>query len=116
MLNFLITTAYAQAENMAEVSPIQRIVSLIPMFIMVFLIFYILVHLPQQKEQKKREELINNLKKGDTVNTTSGIIGKVSGINTDSVLIEIASGVRVKFDKNAIKTHVPTQSKSQAKK
>ena len=70
---------------------------MLPMLIMVFFIFYFLVIRPQQTKIKAQESMIKGLKKGDRVVTTGGIIARVSGVFDDHVLLEIANGVRVKF-------------------
>ena len=77
----------------------QAITGMLPMFAMVFLIFYFLVVKPQQKKLKDQEALFNDLKKGDVVVTTSGIVAKISGIEPGYVTLEVAQNVKVKFEK-----------------
>ncbi len=91
--------------------------NLFPLIIMVFLIFYFLVTRPQQQRLKAMEQLHGSLKKGDLVMTTSGIIARVGGIESDHFVLEIASGVRVKFEKTAVnrKVEKADQSKSESK-
>jgi len=70
----------------------------LPMFLMVWLVFYFLVIRPQDRKVKSHRELVENLKKGERVVTSSGIIGRVAGIEKGYILLEIAQGVKVKFD------------------
>jgi len=70
----------------------------LPMFLMVWLVFYFLVIRPQDRKLKSHRQLIDNLKKGDRVVTSSGIISRVAGIEKGYILLEIAQGVKVKFD------------------
>lgn len=72
--------------------------------ILVFVIFYFLMIRPQQKERKKHQQLLQNLKKGDNVISTAGIHGLVTGINDNIVSLEIAENVRIKMDKAQIAT------------
>lgn len=75
--------------------------SMIPLIIM-FAIFYFLLIRPQQKKAKEHKALLESLKKGDQVVTAGGMHGKVSLVEESSVMIEIASGVNVKFNKGHV--------------
>jgi len=69
---------------------------MIPM-VLVFVIMYFLVFRPQQKRAKAHEELVKNLRRGDTVVTSGGLVGKVTKVVDDEqVEVEIADGVRVR--------------------
>ena len=71
--------------------------------IIIFLIIYFLILRPQQKRVKAHKEMIDALKKGDTVITQGGLIGKISKITSDQeVEIEIAKDVRVKVVRGMI--------------
>jgi preprotein translocase subunit YajC len=70
-------------------------------FLFVFFL-YLLVIRPQQKKEKKRREVIANLKKGDVVLTNSGIKGVVEKVSDNDIIIGIAKGVGVSFLKNTI--------------
>ena len=66
-------------------------------------IFYFLLIRPQNNRMKKHKELLSQLKKGDTVVTQGGIIGKVSKVGDDGILeVEIAEGVKVKMPRHTI--------------
>jgi preprotein translocase subunit YajC len=80
----------------------QMLTNMLPMFAMVFLIFYLLVFKPQQKKLRDHQILMEALKKGDTVITSSGIIGRVAGVEKDYILVEIANNTRVKFERSHI--------------
>ncbi len=71
-------------------------IQFIIMMAVVFLIFYFLMIRPQQKKQKELREMIKNIKHGDTVVTTGGIYGKVTGLTDQVVTLEIAEKVRIK--------------------
>jgi preprotein translocase subunit YajC len=64
---------------------------------MIVAIMYVIVLRPQQKKAKEHQELIKNLRRGDTVYTSGGLVGKVTKVVDDEHLeIEIAEGVRVR--------------------
>lgn len=88
-----ITPAYAQA---APAGGSDMLVSLLP-FIAIFVIMYFLILRPQQKRVKTHTEMVKNLRRGDTVITNGGVIGKISKVIDDhEVEIEIADGVKIR--------------------
>jgi preprotein translocase subunit YajC len=71
--------------------------------ILVFGIFYLLVFRPQQKKMKEHQALIDAVKRGDTVVTSGGIIGKVIRVGADGELrVEIADNVQIRVLKGSI--------------
>jgi preprotein translocase subunit YajC len=69
---------------------------LVPM-VLVFVIMYFLILRPQQKRVKQHAEMVKNVRKGDTVITSGGLVGRVTKVvDDDQVEIEIADGVRVR--------------------
>ena len=66
--------------------------------ILIFGVFYILLIRPQQKKVKLHKEMLNNLKKGDKIITSGGIIGKISKVNDNRELnVEISNEVEIKI-------------------
>ena len=74
---------------------------LVPM-VLVMGVMYLLVMRPQMKKQKETQRMLSELKKGDDVVTTGGIIGRISGITDDIVTVQIQEGVRVRILRSAI--------------
>ena len=93
-MNFL----YAQAPQAGEPS---LLASLLPLIIL-FVIFYFLVILPQQRQAKKHKEMVENLKKGDKIITTGGIIAEVVKNEPEFLKVKINDNVEVKLDKSAV--------------
>jgi preprotein translocase subunit YajC len=88
----LITPAYAQGSGGGN----DMIMSLLP-FVLIFVIMYFLILRPQQRRVKQHQEMVKNLRRGDTVITSGGIVGKVTKVvDNDQVEIEISDGVRVR--------------------
>ena len=96
----IATDAFAQAAP-AQGAPGfgEMLTSMLPMFAIVFLIFYTLVFKPQQKKVKEQQDLLTNLKKGDSVITSSGIYGRVASIETGYLMLEIAPNLKIKIEK-----------------
>jgi preprotein translocase subunit YajC len=89
-----ISPAYAQAAN--PLGGDSMLVSLLP-FILIFVIMYFLILRPQQKRQKQHQEMVKNVRRGDTVVTSGGLIGKVTKVSDDEQIeVELADGVRVR--------------------
>jgi len=66
-------------------------------FLLIFVIMYFLIIRPQRQQAKRREEMLKAIRRGDTVITTGGIVGKVTKVVDDSELeLQIAEGVRVR--------------------
>lgn len=65
-------------------------------------IFYFLLIRPQQQRQKKHREMLGALKKGDTVATSGGIIGKISKLGDDEVTIDTGEGGKLRMLRSAI--------------
>jgi len=98
----LSSSAFAQTQGPAVPSFSQALAKMLPMFVMVFMIFYLMVLKPQQKKLLDQQKLLESLQKGNTVITTSGIIARVASVEKDYILLEVASNVKVKFDRSHI--------------
>lgn len=66
-------------------------------FIIVLGIMYFLMIRPQSKRLKQHESFLKDLKRGDEVVTSSGILGKIDGMTEQFVTLEIADGVKIKM-------------------
>jgi preprotein translocase subunit YajC len=72
-------------------------------FVLIFVIMYFLILRPQQKRAKQHQEMVKNLRRGDNVITSGGLVGKVTKVvDDDQVEVEIADGVRVRQVKSMI--------------
>src|SRR3954449_8889128 len=89
-----VTPAFAQA---APLGGAEGMLPQLLLFSVLLLIIYFLIFRPQQKRAKEHQELVKNLRRGDTVVTSGGLVGKVTKVVDDEqVEIEIADGVRVR--------------------
>jgi len=70
--------------------------------VVIFGIFYFLMIRPQQKKQKELKAMLDNLAHGDTVITSGGIHGKVTGLTDTVATLEIADKVRIKVSRSFI--------------
>lgn len=85
-----VTPAYAQTGGGSEV-----FISLLP-FILIFVIMYFLLIRPQRQQMKRRQEMIAAIRRGDTVVTGGGLVGKVTRVIDDNELeIDLGGGTKV---------------------
>ncbi|WP_407160253.1 preprotein translocase subunit YajC [Bradyrhizobium sp. STM 3557] len=90
----LITPAYAQA---AAAGDTNSMLGMLLPFAIIFVIMYFLILRPQQKKVKEHADLVKNVRRGDTIITQGGLVGKVTKVvDDDQVEFEIADGVRVR--------------------
>jgi preprotein translocase subunit YajC len=79
-------------------SPLSMLVPIVGMLA----IFYLLLIRPQQKRQKETQKMIEAIRKGDRVVTSSGLYGSVVGVKDNVVVLKIAENVKVEMLKSAI--------------
>ena len=93
----LISPAYAQGFGGAE-----GLGPLLPL-ILIFVVFWFLLIRPQQKKAKEHRELLSQLRRGDMIVTSGGIIGKITKVVSDTELqVEIAEEVRVRVARGMV--------------
>ena len=68
----------------------------------IFVLFYFLMIRPQQKRAKEHAAAISAIKRGDTVTLSNGMIGKVTRVENDEAMVEIAQGVNVRVIKSMV--------------
>ena len=88
-----ISPAYAQAPSFLGGGD-NMLVSLLP-FVLIFVIMYFLILRPQQKRQKQHADMVKNVRRGDTVITSGGLVGKVTKVIDDEMRSMLAD-VRAK--------------------
>jgi len=101
LLSVLMTAAAPEAPN-----PITQFAPLI----FIGVIFYFLLIRPQQKQRKEQQKLIESLKTGDKVITSSGIHGLIANVKERTVLLKVADNVKIEIDKAAVATVVARSS------
>lgn len=98
----MIESAFAQAAATAAAPQQPGLMSMVTLFAPMFLVIYFFIIRPQNKKLKEHQKLIEQIKSGDDVVTTSGILGKVTGVTEKILTVEIADGVKVKMLKTQI--------------
>jgi len=107
VMQFFATPAWAQAATSGAggtaPGPLGSggLLSLVP-FLLIFVLFYVMMILPQQRQRKKHQQMLDALKKGDRVVTTGGLTGSVTNIHNDLVTLQVADNVKVKVLRSAV--------------
>lgn len=102
MLDFFISNAHAQA------APAQGGgTSFLLMMVLFFVIFYFMLMRPQMKQAREHKKLIENLAKGDEVVTSGGMLGKITEVGDNFIVLEVAKETEIKVQKHAITALLP---------
>ena len=73
------------------------IIQFVP-FVLIFVIMWFLIIRPQQRKAREHQEMIKAVRRGDTIVSTGGLLGRVTKVGDEpEIEVEIAEGVRVKF-------------------
>lgn len=103
-MEFLFDNAWAQAAAPAAQDP--GLVGFLPLVIL-FVVFYLFLIRPQMKRQKEHQKMVQALHKGDEIVTSGGVLGRVNDIGDSFLKVEIAKGVEIKLQKQAVTTIMP---------
>jgi preprotein translocase subunit YajC len=98
MLDSPLPLALAGPPQGGEPNPLASLV----MMALILAIFYFVLFLPMRQKQKKLDELIRNLKAGDKVVISPGILGTIVGVEEDGFLVRVDDKTRLKVLKSAI--------------
>jgi len=84
---------------------------LVPM-LLIFGVMYLLVIRPQSKRAKETQRMLSDLKKGDEVVTTGGMIGRISGMKDNEIVLQVQEGVRIRIQRSAVTGRLKSPSDS----
>lgn len=115
----LVVQAVAGAQEAAPqqtAEPGNPFAQMLPMFILFAVIFWLFFIAPQRKQERKRQEMLRSLSKGDRVMTNGGIFGTVVGLTDKTVVLRVSDepAVKLEFVKGAVTRVVPKDSDAEA--
>ncbi len=82
------------------------LMSMLPLLLMFAVLYFVMIR-PQMKKQKEHRSMIEALAKGDEIVTAGGLLGKVSKIGDAYIGVELASGVEVQMQRQAVVQVLP---------
>jgi preprotein translocase subunit YajC len=104
-MSFFISDAWAEGASTAAQQG-NPILGFLPL-ILIFVVFYFLLIRPQSKRAKEHKEMVANLSKGDEVVTNGGLLGRIVEVGENFVTVEVADGVQLKVQRQAIGSLMP---------
>ena len=72
-----------------------------------FVLFYFIAIRPQRKRQKEHQQMVSSLSKGDEVVTSSGILGRVTALDDNYMVLNVANNVDMKFQRIHVHAILP---------
>ena len=86
--------------------PTAAIAQILP-FLLIGLVFYFLILVPTQKQKKRQAQMLSELKSGDNVVTSSGIVGTITAVDGDTIVLRIKpDNLKLQFARSAVSTLV----------
>ena len=111
MFFFIFPMAYAEAP--AKVATQPNFLEMIFPFALIFMVFYFLIIRPKSKSLRKHQTFLKNMKVGEAVVTSGGLLGVIQDISDKYIRLEIAEGVVIKLLREHISgPQVPNQASS----
>ncbi len=101
-MDFFISNAWAQAPA-GQPDPFMSFLPLI----LIFVIFYFLLIRPQTKRAKEHKKMVSELKAGDEVVTSGGVLGQITDVSEQFLKVEVADGVVLKIQRQTVAAVMP---------
>lgn len=105
-MDFLISAAHAQTAGAATPAGDGGMLTLLPLLALGVLFYFMLIR-PQSKRMKEHRKMLAQLAVGDEVITNGGVAGRVDQLGDAFVTVEVASGVKLKIQKQALSQVLP---------
>ncbi len=103
-MSFFISSAQAQTAAPAPAGgEMFQIIFLVGLFVL----FYFIAIRPQRKRQKEHADMVSGLEKGNEVITASGMLGKITKLEDNYVVLQVAENVELKFQRSYINAVLP---------
>ena len=76
--------------------------------VLIFGIFYFLLFMPMQRQKKRQQQMLNELKSGDNVVTSGGIVGTITAVDGDTIVLRVKpDNLKLQFARSSVSTLVP---------
>lgn len=106
-MSFFISDAMAEAPAVAAQGDVPFFANPFFMLVVMVVFFYFFIIRPQNKRNKEHKELMGSLSKGDEVAMAGGMLGKITKVSDDYVVVEVAANTEIRFQKSAITNTLP---------
>lgn len=105
-MNFFIQDALAQTAAGAPTNGAMGLMNLLFPIVLIAAFYFLLIR-PQTKRAKEHKQMVDGLKKGDEVVTGGGVLGRITEVGDNFVQVEIADGVNIRVQKQAVGSLMP---------
>ena len=102
MLDFFISNAWAQGA-----APQGANGSFLFMMVILFVFIYFVMIRPQMRQAKEHKKMVEALAKGDEVVTSGGVLGRISQVGDNFIMLEVAKDIEIKIQKNSVSALMP---------
>ena len=100
-MNVMNMWMLAAAQTAASAGAGGQLAAFLPMIVVMVVLWFIMIA-PQRKQQKQRDQMLKNLKKGDKVITVGGLHGEILEINEEDVKLRVADKTELRFTRGSI--------------
>jgi preprotein translocase subunit YajC len=85
-------------------------IALFAPYILIGVVFYFLLFMPMQRQKKKQQQMLNGLKSGDNVITSGGIVGTITAVDGDTIVLRVKpDNLKLQFSRASVSTLVPPE-------
>jgi preprotein translocase subunit YajC len=85
-------------------------IALFAPYILIGVVFYFLLFMPMQKQKKKQAQMLAELKNGDSVVTSGGIVGTITAVDSDTIVIRVKpDNLKLQFARSSVSALVPPE-------
>jgi len=97
----------AQALILQQSSSPTNSIAVFAPYVLIGLVFYFLLFMPMQRQKKRQQQMLNALKSGDNVVTTGGIVGTVTSVDGDTIVLRVKpDNLKLQFARSAVSSLV----------
>jgi preprotein translocase subunit YajC len=83
-------------------------IALFAPYILIGVVFYFLLFMPMQRQKKRQQQMLNELKSGDNVVTSGGIVGTITAVDGDTIVLRVKpDNLKLQFARSSVSTLVP---------
>jgi preprotein translocase subunit YajC len=85
-------------------------IALFAPYVLIGVVFYFLLFMPMQRQKKRQQQMLSALKSGDSVVTSSGIMGTITAVDGDTIVLRVKpDNLKLQFARSAVSTLVPPE-------
>lgn len=115
-MNLFELIAMAPPPPGTEANPTGEMLKMVMFIGVMIAMFYFVLYLPQKRQRKEQENLLQNVKTGDKILTTGGLYGIVANVKDKSLMVKIAENVKVEIAKSGVASVVQKGGEAEAPK